>query len=194
MKKIFTIIALIMVMVIATSCSNMFNNDINPGRRSRTYTTYEEVAGTLGDISQIISAPASVARLATGQILDGIYYGSENNVVFEGNLVEYNQVRQDFLSYVENKCMGEPNGLAHQNYADNGVFEWDSTKVYVELSTYTDMVTGEILANEIRIFTGEVLSNMFDWNGTPYAMCVMFNGDFTYDVYNHCYTGLELGD
>ncbi len=186
MKKIFTIIITLIMMVVATSCSNIFNVV------DRHYNSYEEVANAIGDVSRIID-PTS-ARFVTGQILNGNDFfcdpdGGHNDVVFEGHLVEYNQVRQEILSYIES-TVDEPNGLVHQLYRD---VNYEPEKVYVELCTYTDIVTGEILVNEIRMFTGaQYLNYVPTVEDSGYAYCATFNANFSFDYWNWQATGIVL--
>jgi hypothetical protein len=138
-----------------------------------------ELYAHLGDVNRIYSAVKP--RYYTGQIIrDNPFFGGKS-VKFEGNIVEYNSIKQEILDRV--RSVGANNALMHQYYES---IVWDDTKEYVEFSTYTNIETNEVVGIEVRIFWGNFLEvlNTNDW----YAKTVMFNPDWTE------YTGFENGE
>lgn len=178
MKKLYTLTISIFVLMIFAGCNNVSNPDSGK---------IDYVAGMnyLGDVSRIYKATSN-ARFATGQIIQD-YRGHE--VRFEGNLVEYNSIKQDILKYVES--LEDDNALMHQNYED---VDYDPGKKYVELACYTDTATNKVIAYEVRLFPGNFLEKYETdfW----YAKSVTFNSSFTWDIDNYVEVdfGMPLGE
>lgn len=105
MKKLYTLTISILILMIFVGCNNVSNPDSGK---------IDYVAGMnyLGDVSRIYKATSN-ARFMTGQIIPD-YRG--HKVRFEGNLVEYNSIKQNILDYVEE--LENDNALMHQNYED----------------------------------------------------------------------------
>lgn len=133
--------------------------------------TKSEGMNYLGDVNKVFEASSST-RYVTGQIIENF---CGHTVNFEGNLVEYNSIKQNILDYVES--LESNNALMHQNYEN---VTYDSTKKYVEFSSYTDTTSGKIIRFEIRVFFGNFLDTYHTnyW----YAKSVMFNSSFTKDM------------
>lgn len=178
MKKLYTFTISIFVLIIFAGCNNVSNPDSGK---------IDYVAGMnyLGDVSRIYKATSN-ARFMTGQIIPD-YRGHE--VRFEGNLVEYNSIKQDILDYVEE--LENDNALMHQNYED---VDYDPGKKYVELACYTDTTTNKVIAYEVRLFPGNFLEKYETdfW----YAKSVTFNSSFTWDIDNYVEVdfGMPLGE
>ena len=182
MKRLFkflTVITIVMLELAFIGCSNPssfgnINSSSSPygSSKSPAATTQKitRVDGMnyIGDVSKVFDSTSS-SRFVTGQIIDNF---CGHTVKFEGNLVEYNSIKQEILDYVEN--LESNNALMHQNY--NNVI-YDATKKYVEFSSYTDISSGKIIRFEIRVFFGNFLDtyNTNFW----YAKSVSFNSTFT---------------
>jgi len=157
-----TIFACLLVVILTSviGCKDASSgSDENGGTQSVLYAR-------LGKVNKVYSALNS-ARFYTGQIIDGKR--------FEGNIVEYNSLKQALLDYVES--LESNNALMHQRYES---IVYDATKKYVEFSTYTDIETEEIVEVEVRIFFGNFLETYETdyW----YAKSVRFNKDLTKDL------------
>ena len=171
--------AICCILVISlVSCSNGFGNLT---RKLKDQQTSPSIAVTskdgmdyLGTVNKVYSA-VPTGRFVTGQVIEN-FYG--HTVKFEGNLVEYTSIKQEVLDYVEN--LKNNNALMHQHYED---IVYDSTKKYVEFSSYTDVKSGKILCFEVRVFFGNFLDtyNESFW----YAKSVTFNSRFTKDIDNN---------
>ena len=66
----------------------------------------------------------------------------------------------------------------HQSYEN---MEYDASKKYVELSSYTDTTTNNIVAFEVRIFWGNFMET-YETEGW-YAKSVTFTPDLKVDIY-----------
>lgn len=178
MKKLYTFTISIFVLIIFAGCNNVSNPDSGK---------IDYVAGMnyLGDVSRIYKATSN-ARFMTGQIIPD-YRG--HKVRFEGNLVEYNSIKQNILDYVEK--LENDNALMHQNYED---VDYDPGKKYVELACYTDTTTNKVIAYEVRLFSGN-FREMYE-EGLWYAKSVTFNSSFTWDIDNYVEVdfGMPLGE
>ena len=171
--------AICCILVISlVSCSNGFGNLT---RKLKDQQTSPSIAVTskdgmdyLGTVNKVYSA-SPTGRFVTGQVIKN-FYG--HTVKFEGHLVEYTSIKQEILDYVEN--LKNNNALMHQCY-ENIIY--DSTKKYVEFSSYTDVKSNKILCFEIRVFFGNFLDtyNESFW----YAKSVTFNSGFTKDIDNN---------
>lgn len=126
----------------------------------------------LGKVTKVFKAHSS-ARFYTGQIIENIFGYDE--VKFYGSLIEYDSLSSDILDYVEK--LPESNALMHQSY-DNVTYAAD--KRYVEFSTYTDFKTNEIIAHEVRIFSGDFMDtyNTNFW----YAKSILFDPTLEIDM------------
>ncbi len=166
MKKILKLLFSIAFISLFVACNN-FNGNV---KEQNDFTNHSEGMKYIGDINKIYSAPK--ARFMTGQIIDN-FLGHQ--VRFEGNLVEYNSIREEILDYVEG--IESNNALMHQCY-DNVTY--DPNKKYVEVSSYTDTTSGKIVCFEIRVFFGNFMEtfNTDFW----YAKSVLFNSNFTKDL------------
>lgn len=159
MKKSFTFIIIItIVMVMVSSCGNMFstNSDVFEIQPSTAFVTSAEY---LGDVNRFINGSFRSAQAV----------GEHQR---ESCLVEYNSVKQELLDYVEqfncnSRMMGQYDNL-----------EFSINKKYVEFTrVWSDM--DQNYRNVIRIFVGnwKAMVQM----GYLYAIGCEFNSDFTYD-------------
>lgn len=157
--------------ILSVSCSNVHSGISESPETTTTKVTRSEGMNYLGDVSKVFEA-SSATRFVTGQIINNF---CGHTVKFEGNLVEYNSIKQQILDYVES--LESNNALMHQNYEN---VTYDATKKYVEFSSYTDTTSGKIIRFEIRVFFGNFLDayNTNFW----YAKSVMFNSSFTKDM------------
>lgn len=164
------------------SCSNgqmvsvvpPVNQPVDSPETDAPSTAPSEGMSYLGNVNKIYSSSVS-ARFGTGQIIEN-FFG--HKVRFEGNLVEYNSIKQEVLDYVES--LESNNALMHQGY--NNV-KYDASKKYVEFSSYTDTTSNKVVCYEIRVFFGNFLEtyNSNFW----YAKSVLFNSNFTKDIHKN---------
>lgn len=173
MKKLVKAGLILFCTSLMVSCSNLQPDTNETNSTSTSTVTATQGMSYLGDINKIYSSSNS-ARYVTGQIIDN-FYGY--TVKFEGNLVEYNSIKQEILDYVEG--LTQNNALMHQNYEN---VEFDTTKKYIEFSSYMDTTSEKIVCFEIRVFFGNFLET-FKTDGW-YAKSVMFNASFTKDIDN----------
>ena len=171
MKLFLKISLLSLCFALIVSCSNGLSdtNKKNSKKKITQIVTIKDGMKYLGDINKVYG---SSSRFMTGQIIDN-FFG--HTVVFEGNLVEYNSVKQEILDYVES--LESNNALMHQNYDS---VKYDASKKYVEVSSYTDTTSHQVVAYEIRVFFGNFLEtfNTDFW----YAKSSLFNASFTKDI------------
>lgn len=160
--------------ILFVSCSNGFGNLTNKNVSPPVAVTNKIGMDYLGTVNKVYFA-SPTGRFVTGQVIKN-FYG--HTVKFEGHLVEYTSIKQEILDYVEK--LKNNNALMHQHY-ENIVY--DSTKKYVEFSSYTDVKSNKILCFEIRVFFGNFLDtyNESFW----YAKSVTFNSRFTKDIDNN---------
>ena len=161
------------------SC-NMMNNTMN-NRYMSSKKNYEptnhysiqEAEEEIGVVNQVFYSQ-NTARFFTDQIIKNLFGFAE--VKFYGELVEYNSVDKKILDYVES--LESNNAAMHQSYQN---MTYDASKKYVELSSYTDTSTNEIVAYEVRIFWGNFMET-FRTEGW-YAKSVTFTPDLKVDIY-----------
>lgn len=161
--KLISVICISLFLQLFLSCNNsLANNSLS--------AEVIEAQKYLGEVSRIFG-PGGTARYYSGQVIND-WFGQGFDVTFDGNLVEYESVRQSILDYVEG--LSSSNALMHQNY---GNISYDSNMKYVEFSSYTDIASGDVVAYEIRIFYGD----FWDTYNTDYwyAKSVLFNPSFT---------------
>ncbi len=159
-KSIITIIMIIAMIIITTSCGNMFGNDevviVNPS------DTFVSASNYLGDVSRII--PNTTTCRST--------HRSAMDYTFEAFLVEYNSVKPELLDYVEQF----ENNVCLMNSHEGVTFS--DEKKYVEY-TIIYKLDGSISRHRISIFEGNWL-DLFEL-GVPCAKGCEFNAEFTYD-------------
>ena len=102
------------------SCSNgqmvsvvpPVNQPVDSPETDAPSTAPSEGMSYLGNVNKIYKTSVN-ARFATGQVIEN-FFG--HTVKFEGNLVEYNSIKQQVLDYVES--LESNNALMHQGYRD----------------------------------------------------------------------------
>ena len=158
MKKIFTIAIITIMIVITTSCGNLFDTGVGGG----TVTVSDEfrrASGYIGDVNRFMPISYRSARSANG-------YWSESA------LVEYNSIKQELLDYVE---QFEKTAMTCGTY-ENVIFE--PSKKYVE---YSMLYNGDnLIRHSIRIFDGDNYYELVEM-GYPTCRICEFNANFTYD-------------
>ena len=164
-KSIITIIVIIAMAVITTSCGNLFGLFIHEDVPSVTPPSEEFMAAAnyVGEISRIIDMDNdAVVRRAANDDNDS-----------EAYLVEYNLIKPELLNYIEQYEFNSRPLSSH-----DGVHFYDNKK-YVEMAREFSE-TDQDYRILISVFSGS-------WKDTVGLCCTRceFNTDFTYDC-SHC--------
>ena len=165
------------------SCKEMTDSLMSGGNNSEPTqagfhgTTKNEAKNYVGLVNDNYR-PISNSRFINGGIIKD-FRGSGKDVTFEGELIEYNDLINDYINkYVGMKDyigkIKNKTAARHLSYED---FPYDPSKYYVEFSTFTDN-EGNILQYDLVFFEQ---ANEEEYRG-KLGKLVSFNPDFTIDI------------
>ncbi len=181
MKKILVILTVMLMLVFAISCE--FETQKSVGIVTETEENGSggdsEAADGIGAVYRSIGEVENVydgyrTRFFSGETI--VNFQDADDLVFLAHLVEYRYFTGPFANYVET-VTAKSNAAPHQGYN----IKYDKDRKYAEFCAYIEKSTGMVRYYEIRVFSGNFLSNDSAWT----AKTCLFNSSLTKDITNN---------